>query len=170
MGKKIATLITNLFEDVEFTEPAEAFKEAGHQVITIDKHAGNEVTGKKGATVKIDKAIDEVNSADFDALLIPGGFSPDLLREDDRFGQFAKEFIQKDKPVFAICHGPQVLIDTDLLKGVDITGFKSIRNDLKNAGANYKDEEVVVSNNIVTSRFPDDIPAFNREALKLLEK
>jgi protease I len=105
---------------------------------------------------------------DFDALLIPGGFSPDLLREDDRFGEFAKAFIQEGKPVFAICHGPQALIDTDLLKGVDITGFKSIRNDLKNAGANYKDEEVVVSNNIVTSSFPDDIPAFNRESIKLL--
>lgn len=85
------------------------------------------------------------------------------------FGEFAKAFIQEGKPVFAICHGPQVLIDTDLLKGVDITGFKSIRNDLKNAGANYKDE-VVVSKNIVTSRFPNDIPAFNRESLKLLAK
>lgn len=168
MSKKIATLVTDLFEDVEFTEPAQAFKDAGHQVITIDIQAGKDITGKKGETVKIDKGIGEVNHQDFDALLIPGGFSPDLLREDDRFGEFAKAFIQEGKPVFAICHGPQVLIDTDLLKDVDITGFKSIRNDLKNAGANYKDEEVVVSNNIVTSRFPDDIPAFNRESLKLL--
>lgn len=170
MSKKIATLITNLFEDVEYTEPAQAFKEAGHEVITIDKQSGNQVTGKKGTTVKIDKSIDEVHPADFDALLIPGGFSPDLLREDDRFGEFAKAFIQDGKPVFAICHGPQVLIDTDLLKGVDITGYKSIRNDLKNAGANFKEEEVVISKNIVTSREPKDIPAFNRESLKLLAK
>jgi protease I len=170
MSKKIATLITNLFEDVEYTEPVQAFKEAGHEVITIDKQSGNEVTGKKGTTVKIDKSIDEVHPADFDALLIPGGFSPDLLREDDRFGEFAKAFIQDEKPVFAICHGPQVLIDTDLLIGIDITGYKSIRNDLKNAGANYKDEEVVISKNIVTSREPKDIPAFNRESLKLLAK
>ncbi|AYE53362.1 type 1 glutamine amidotransferase (plasmid) [Priestia megaterium NCT-2] len=170
MSKKIATLITNLFEDVEYTEPAQAFKEAGHEIITIDKQSGNEVTGKKGTIVKIDKSIDEVHPADFDALLIPGGFSPDLLREDDRFGEFAKVFIQDEKPVFAICHGPQVLIDTDLLKGVDITGYKSIRNDLKNAGANYKDEEVVINKNIVTSREPKDIPAFNRESLKLLAK
>lgn len=170
MSKKIATLITNLFEDVEYTEPVQAFKEAGHEVITIDKQSGNQVTGKKGTTVKIDKSIDEVHPADFDALLIPGGFSPDLLREDDRFGEFAKVFIQDGKPVFAICHGPQVLIDTDLLKGVDITGYKSIRNDLKNAGANFKDEEVVISKNIVTSREPKDIPAFNRESLKLLAK
>jgi protease I len=170
MSKKIATLITNLFEDVEYTKPAQAFKKAGHVVITIDKQAGNEVTGKKGTRVKIDKAIHEVSPSDFDALLIPGGFSPDLLREDDHFGEFAKAFIQEGKPVFAICHGPQVLIDTGLLKGVDVTGYKSIRNDLKNAGANFKDEEVVVSNNIVTSRQPDDIPAFNRESLKLLAK
>lgn len=137
-------------------------------MITIDIQAGKDITGKKGEVVKIDKGIGEVNPQDFDALLIPGGLPPDLLREDDRFGEFAKAFIQEGKRVFAICHGPQVLIDTDLLKGVDIKGFKSIRNDLKNAGANYKDEEVVVSNNIVTSRFPDDIPDFNRESLKLL--
>ncbi|MBB6451585.1 protease I [Salirhabdus euzebyi] len=168
MSKKIATLVTDLFEDVEFTEPAEAFRDAGHEVITIEKEAGKTVTGKKGETITIDKGISEVNPADFDALLIPGGFSPDLLRVDDRFGQFAKTFIQEGKPVFAICHGPQVLIDTDLLKGVDMTGFKSIRVDLRNAGANYKDEEVVVSQNIVTSREPKDIPAFNLESLKLL--
>ncbi|WP_404441933.1 type 1 glutamine amidotransferase [Sutcliffiella horikoshii] len=170
MSKKIATLITNLFEDVEYTEPAQAFKEAGHEIITIDKQSGNQVTGKNSATVNIDKSIDEVHPSDFDALFIPGGFSPDLLRDDDRFGEFAKAFIQDGKPVFAICHGPQVLIDKALLKGVDITGYKSIRNDLKNAGANYKDEEVVISNNIVTSREPKDIPAFNRESLKLLAR
>ncbi|WP_047154344.1 type 1 glutamine amidotransferase domain-containing protein [Aneurinibacillus tyrosinisolvens] len=170
MSKKIAAIVTDLFEDVEYTEPAKAFKEAGHKVITIDKQAGKQVTGKKGETITIDKGIGEVNPADFDALLIPGGFSPDLLRADDRFGEFAKAFVQEGKPVFAICHGPQVLIDTDLLKGVDMTGYKSIRNDLKNAGVNYKDEEVVVSKNIVTSRTPDDIPAFNRESLKLLAK
>ena len=170
MSKKIATLITNLFEDVEYTEPAQAFKEAGHEIITIDKQSGNQVTGKNGTTVNIDRSMDEVHPSDFDALLIPGGFSPDLLRDDDRFGECAKAFIQDGIPGFASCHGPQVLIDTALLEGVDITGYKSIRNDLKNAGANYKDEEVVISNNIVTSREPKDIPAFNRESLKLLAR
>lgn len=168
MSKKIATVITDLFEDVEFTEPAKAFKDAGHEVVTIELEAGKEITGKHGEKVTIDHAIGDVNPADFDALLIPGGFSPDLLRADDRFGEFAKAFVQESKPVFAICHGPQVLIDTDLLKGVDITGYRSVRKDLINAGANYKDEEVVISSNIVTSRTPDDIPAFNRESLKLL--
>lgn len=168
MSKKIATIITDLFEEVEFTEPAKAFEDAGHEVITIELNAGKVIAGKHGEELTIDKSIDEVNHADFDALLIPGGFSPDLLRADDRFGEFAKAFVLDKKPVFAICHGPQVLIDTDLLKGVDITGYRSIRKDLINAGANYKDEEVVISHNIVSSRTPDDLPAFNRESLKLL--
>ncbi|AIQ14259.1 type 1 glutamine amidotransferase domain-containing protein [Paenibacillus durus] len=168
MGKKIAVIVTDLFEDVELTSPQEAFEAAGHEVVPIEWEAGKEVTGKHGAKVAIARPIGEANAADFDALLIPGGFSPDLLRADDRFGQFAKAFVQEEKPVFAICHGPQVLIDTELLKGIDITGYRSIRNDLKNAGANYKDEEVVVSRSIVTSRTPDDLPAFNRESLNLL--
>ncbi|WP_424767502.1 type 1 glutamine amidotransferase domain-containing protein [Paenibacillus sp. sgz302251] len=168
MGKKVAAVITDLFEDVEFTDPAQALEAAGHKVVTIGPEAGKEITGKHGEKLTLNKGIGDVNPSDFDALLIPGGFSPDLLREDDRYGEFAKAFVQEGKPVFAICHGPQVLIDTHLLKGVDMTGFRSIRNDLKNAGANYKDEEVVVSHNIVTSRTPDDLPAFNRESLKLL--
>ncbi|AQS45125.1 MULTISPECIES: type 1 glutamine amidotransferase domain-containing protein [Bacillus] len=169
MSKKIAVLMTDQFEDIEYTSPAEAFKEAGHSVVTIDLEAGKEVTGKHGEKVKIDQAISDADPKEFDALLIPGGFSPDLLRGDDRPGEFTKAFVENQKPVFAICHGPQLLIDTDLLKGKDITGFRSIRKDLINAGANYKDEEVVVSHNIVTSRTPDDLEAFNRESLNLLK-
>ncbi|GJJ26837.1 type 1 glutamine amidotransferase domain-containing protein [Bacillus velezensis] len=169
MSKKIAVLMTDQFEDIEYTSPAEAFKEAGHSVVTIDLEAGKEVTGKHGEKVKIDQATSDADPKEFDALLIPGGFSPDLLRGDDRPGEFTKSFVENQKPVFAICHGPQLLIDTDLLKGKDITGFRSIRKDLINAGANYKDEEVVVSHNIVTSRTPDDLEAFNRESLNLLK-
>ncbi|WP_368222827.1 type 1 glutamine amidotransferase domain-containing protein [Bacillus velezensis] len=169
MSKKIAVLMTDQFEDIEYTSPAEAFKEAGHSVVTIDLEAGKEVTGKHGEKVKIDQAISDADAKEFDALLIPGGFSPDLLRGDDRPGKFTKAFVENQKPVFAICHGPQLLIDTDLLKGKDITGFRSIRKDLINAGAHYKDEEVVVSHNIVTSRTPDDLEAFNRESLNLLK-
>ncbi|MBU5239625.1 type 1 glutamine amidotransferase domain-containing protein [Bacillus velezensis] len=169
MSKKIAVLMTDQFEDIEYTSPAEAFKEAGHIVVTIDLEAGKEVTGKHGEKVKIDQAISDADAKEFDALLIPGGFSPDLLRGDDRPGEFTKAFVENQKPVFAICHGPQLLIDTDLLKGKDITGFRSIRKDLINAGAHYKDEEVVVRHNIVTSRTPDDLEAFNRESLNLLK-
>ncbi|SES91575.1 protease I [Oceanobacillus limi] len=168
MGKKVAVLVTNMVEEIELTDPAKNYKEAGHSVELIEQEAGKEITGKNGDTFTIDKGIGEVSADDYDALLVPGGFSPDLLRIDDRNADFARAFIEAKKPVFAICHGPQFLIDTDLLKGVNVTSFKSVRKDLINAGANVKDEEVVVDQNIVTSRTPDDLPAFNREALKLL--
>ncbi|QTD39631.1 type 1 glutamine amidotransferase domain-containing protein [Sporosarcina sp. Te-1] len=169
---KIATVLTNLFEDSEYTEPASAYNEAGHDVVTIEKEAGKEVKGKQGqSTVTIDKGIDDVNPDDFDALFIPGGFSPDQLRADDRFVQFAKRFMDEKKPVFAICHGPQLLITAKALEGRDATGYKSIRVDMEYAGANYADKEVVVcQNQLVTSRTPDDIPAFIRESTKLLGK
>jgi len=171
MSKKIATVITDLFEDVEYTEPAKAFKEAGHDVVTIEKEKGKNVTGKNNqATVTIDYGIDDVNPADYDALFIPGGFSPDQLRADDRFVTFAKYFMDEMKPVFAICHGPQLLITAKTLEGRDATGWKSIQVDLENAGANLHDQEVFVcQNQLVTSRQPDDIPAFNRESLNLLK-
>ncbi|MBO0993448.1 type 1 glutamine amidotransferase domain-containing protein [Bacillus sp. SD088] len=170
MGKKIATVITNMFEDSEYTKPADAFKEAGHEVITIEKEAGKTVDGKnKQAKVTIDKGIDEVNPDDFDALFIPGGFSPDQLRADERFVTFAKAFMDDKKPVFAICHGPQLLITAKSLDGRGATGYVSIKVDLENAGVHFQDKEVVVcSDQLVTSRTPDDIPAFVRESLKLL--
>ena len=169
---KIATLITNLFEDSEYAEPAKVFKDAGHEVVTIEKEAGKVVTGKNGdVKVTTDRGIDNVKPADFDALFIPGGFSPDQLRADDRFVKFAKTFMDEKKPVFAICHGPQLLITAKALEGRDATGYKSIKIDMENAGAKYADKEVVVcQNQLVTSRTPDDIPAFNRESLKLLKK
>lgn len=168
---KIATVITDLFEDSEYTEPAKAFKEAGHEVITIEKEAGAEIKGKKGEMLKVDKGIDDVKLDDFDALLIPGGFSPDILRADDRFVAFAKSFMDAKKPVFAICHGPQLLITAKTLDGRDATGYKSIQVDMENAGVDFVDKEVVVcQNQLVTSRTPADIPAFNKESLKLLEK
>ncbi|SET47672.1 protease I [Salinibacillus kushneri] len=171
MGKKVAVVLTNLFEDVEYTEPAKALKEAGHELTVIEKEKGTTVTGKQGeAKVEVDASIDEVKPEDFDALLIPGGFSPDLLRADNRFVVFSKHFMDEKKPVFAICHGPQLLITAKALDGRKATGFKSIQVDLENAGVNFVDEEVVVCcNQLVTSRQPDDIPAFNRESLKVLE-
>ncbi|MFJ8089354.1 type 1 glutamine amidotransferase domain-containing protein [Lysinibacillus sp. NPDC095746] len=167
---KIATVITNMFEDAEYTSPKGALEAAGHELITIDTTAGIEVEGKHGEKVKIDKDIDEVNASEFDALFIPGGFSPDILRVDDRVVAFVKEFMDEMKPTFAICHGPQLLITAKTLNGRDATGYKSIRVDLENAGAIFHDEEVFVcQNQLVTSRTPEDLPAFNREIVKLLE-
>ncbi|ARF17005.1 type 1 glutamine amidotransferase domain-containing protein [Sporosarcina ureae] len=169
---KIATVLGDMFEDSEYMKPAAAYKEAGHEVEVIGAEAGTEVTGMKENTkVGIDKAIDDAKSSDYDALFIPGGFSPDILRADDRFVKFVKEFMDAKKPVFAICHGPQLLITAKALEGRDATGYTSIRVDMEYAGAKYADKEVVVcQNQLVTSRTPDDIPAFNRESLKLLEK
>ncbi|EFE97486.1 type 1 glutamine amidotransferase domain-containing protein [Serratia odorifera] len=170
MSKKIAVLITDEFEDAEFTSPADAFRQAGHQVITIEKQAGKTVKGKKGeASVTIDKSIDEVQTADFDALLLPGGHSPDALRADDRFVEFTRQFADSGRPIFAICHGPQLLISADAVRGRKLTTVKPVVVDVKNAGADYYDKEVVVDNDtLVTSRTPEDLPAFNRESLRIL--
>ena len=170
MGKRIACVITDLFEDIEFTSPRDEFVKNGHEVVTIGSEKGEKVTGKQGeTTVMIEEGIDDVDASQFDALFIPGGFSPDVLRADERFVEFAKTFMNEKKPVMAICHGPQLLINAKTLKDRDVTGFTSIKVDLENAGANYRDEEVVVcQNQLVTSRTPKDLPAFNRESLNVL--
>lgn len=170
MGKQIAVLMTNLFEESEFTEPKKALTNAGHNVVVIEKEKGRTLKGKNvDETVVVDASIDDVKPSEFDAMLIPGGFSPDILRADDRFVAFAKEFMDSKKPVFTICHGPQLLITAETLKGRDVTGYKSIHVDIKNAMATLHDKEVVVcQNQLVTSRTPADLDAFNREMLKLL--
>ena len=170
MSRKIAVLITDEFEDSEFTSPAEAYTKAGHEVVTIEMEVGKTVTGKQGkAQVKIDKDIDHVSPAEFDALLLPGGHSPDSLRGDDRFVNFTKEFVASGKPIFAICHGPQLLISANGVRGRKMTCVKAIAIDLKNAGADFYDKEVVVDNDkLVTSRTPEDLPAFNQASLRIL--
>ncbi|HLQ83939.1 MAG TPA: type 1 glutamine amidotransferase domain-containing protein [Pseudogracilibacillus sp.] len=170
MSKHIAVLATDMVEEIELTNPVEAYKEAGHTVDIISDEANKTITGKNGNEIQADKGIEDVKANDYDALLVPGGFSPDILRINPKNSAFAKEFFKADKPVFSICHGPQFLIDTDELKGKELTSFVSVRKDLENAGANVKDAEVIVDGNFVTSRTPDDLPAFNREALKVLEK
>lgn len=167
---KIACLITDMFEDVEYTEPAKAFGDAGNEIVTIEKESNKKVVGKQGdAEVSIGKSVDQVSPQDFDALFLPGGFSPDILRADERFVKFAKHFMDEGKPVFAICHGPQLLITAKSLDGRKATGFKSIAVDMEYAGVDYQDKEVVVcQDQLVTSRNPDDIPAFIDESLKVL--
>lgn len=139
--------------------------------MTIEKQKGNTVEGKQGeTTLTINLGIDDARADDFDALFIPGGFSPDQLRADDRFVAFAKEFMDDKKPVFAICHGPQLLITARSLEGRKATGFKSIHVDMDYAKAHVVDQEVAVcQDQLVTSRQPDDLPAFNREAVALLK-
>jgi len=163
-------IITNMFEDSEYSKPVNAFKKAGHKIIRVGLKEGEVVKGKKkGTPVKIDKAVTDVSVEDFDALLIPGGYSPDKLRANEDAVKFTKEFAESGKPIFSICHGPQLLITADVLKGRRITGWKSIIQDIKNAGAEFIDKEVVVDKNLVSSRHPGDIPAFIRESLKKLK-
>ncbi len=166
---KIAAILTNLFEDVEYTKPADSFKEKGHTVINVGLEKGQTVKGKKKNTpVVIDEAVKDVSVDDFDALLIPGGYSPDQLRVDQNAVDFTKRFVDSGKPVFSICHAPQLLITAQAIKGRKITGYKSVIQDIKNAGAEFIDEEVVVDGNLVSSRNPDDIPAFIEASLKKL--
>lgn len=164
MSKKVAVIMTDMVEEIEFTSPIKAIEEAGYEYEVIAPEAG-EIEGKNGDKLEAHKGIADVNPSDYDAILIPGGFSPDLLRADEegRFGKFAKHFLEESKPTFAICHGPQVLIDTDLLKDRHITSFISVRKDLENAGAIVEDKSVVVCNNLVSSRTPDDLEDFNNE-------
>ncbi len=166
---KIAVLIDNDFEDSEYTRPAEAFREAGHQVVHLGKKQGSVVRGKKEQTpVVIDREVGQADPAEFDALLIPGGYSPDRLRAFPEPVAFVREFVGTARPVFFICHGGQLLITADVLKGRKVTGWRSIARDLINAGADYRDEEVVVDDNFVSSRQPSDLDAFIRESLKQL--
>ncbi|ALM57448.1 MULTISPECIES: type 1 glutamine amidotransferase domain-containing protein [Staphylococcus] len=165
MAKKVAIIVTNEFEDVELTSPQEAIEEAGHETVIIGDTANSEVVGKHGAKATVEVSIADAKPEDYDGLLIPGGFSPDHLRGDSegRYGTFAKYFTKNDVPTFAICHGPQILIDTDDLNGRTLTAVLNVRKDLSNAGAQVVDESVVVDKNIVTSRTPDDLDDFNRE-------
>jgi len=165
----IAVIITDLFEDSEYAQPAKAFKKAGHQLIHVGLKAGATVKGKKDNTpVIIDRAVKDVGVKDFDALLIPGGYSPDKLRVDENAVKFAGDFLKSGKPVFAICHAAQLLITADVLRGRKATGYKSVIQDIKNAGAEFIDSEVVVDDNLVSSRDPGDLPAFISESLKKL--
>jgi protease I len=170
MTKKIAVLITDDFEDSEYVEPAEAFKRHGCELTHIGLEAGRTVKGKKkGTEVKIDRAVSNVRVEEFDALLIPGGYSPDKLRVNEHAVRFARDFVESDKPVFAICHAAQLLITAEALQGRRITGWKSIVQDIKNSGAEYLDQEVVEDGNLVSSRGPQDIPAFIEASLHRLQ-
>lgn len=167
---KVAVIIDDMFEDLEYTKPAEAFRKAGHEVIHIGIKQGREVRGKKqGTVVQIDRAVKDVSIDDFDALLIPGGYAPDRLRAHDEAVAFTKHFMKSGKPVFAICHAPQLLITAQVIKGRKITGWKSIIQDIKNAGALFLDKEVVVDGNLVSSRHPGDLPAFIKASLEKLK-
>jgi protease I len=167
----IAALVGDMFEDVEFAEPVKAFREAGHTVVTVGLRAGATVHGERGKeTAHIDRAVADVGAGDFDALFIPGGFSPDRLRIDEDAVRFVGDFVRSNKPVFAICHAPQLLITARVLAGRQVAGWRSIIQDITNAGATYVDRDVVIDGNLISSRGPKDIPAFIRASLARLSE
>jgi deglycase len=169
-GKKVAILVANGFEQVEMTKPRAALDEAGAETKIVSPKSGK-IQGmnhaEKGDEFEVDLTLDDANPKDFDALLIPGGLlNPDELRQEGKALDFARHFFNAAKPVAVICHGPQVLISADLVRDRTMTSWPAIQVDMRNAGANWVDEEVVVDNGLVSSRKPDDIPAFNRKMIE----
>jgi protease I len=170
---RIACLLGPDFEDSEFKEPYEAFGKAGHEVVIVGLEAGAELEGKKGkVNATVDRSFMEVKPEQFDAMLIPGGNSPDKLRAHDEAVAFVRSFVSTGRPVFAICHGPQLLLTANESGQWNhrMTAWKTVQGDLRKAGADVVDQEVVVDRNLVTSRQPSDIPAFIRESLKVMEQ
>src|SRR3984957_1765372 len=170
-GLKVAILATDGFEQVELTEPRKALDQAGAETRVVSPKAGR-IRGWKftdwGDEVRVDTPLDQAKPEDFDGLLLPGGvMNPDSLRMQPKAVAFAKAFFDAGKPFAAICHGPWTVIEAGAARGRQMTSWPSIKADLRNAGADWVDKEVVVDSNLVTSRKPDDIPAFNREVVKL---
>ena len=169
-GKRIAILATEGVEQSELEKPREALEQAGAKTELISPQEGNINAWDGddfGDAFGVDRALGQAQADDYDALLLPGGvMSPDKLRMEDKAVEFVRAFFAAGKPVAAICHGPQILIDADVVQGRRVTSYQSIRKDLMNAGANWVDQEVVVDNGLVTSRKPDDIPAFNAKMIE----
>ena len=169
-NRKVAILTEEGFEQVELTSPQEALKNAGAIVHVISPKSGKIKAWDKdhwGIEVEVDKNLSDVSADDYDALVLPGGvLNPDKLRQNVEAVAFVSSFLEEGKPVAAICHGPQMLIETDLIRGRRLTSFPSLQTDLRNAGAEWVDEEVVVDNGLVTSRTPADLDAFNKKAIE----
>ncbi|MEZ6053594.1 MAG: type 1 glutamine amidotransferase domain-containing protein [Planctomycetaceae bacterium] len=166
----IAILATNGVEQVELTKPWEALQEAGATVHLISLKAG-EIQGvhhdKKGDKFPVDKTVDEVSASSYDGLVLPGGvFNPDALRVNERAVDFVGDFFKQSKPVAAICHGPWMLVEADVVRGRRVTSWPSVKTDLVNAGAEWVDEECVCDEGLLTSRNPDDLPAFCSKAVE----
>jgi protease I len=173
-GKRIAILATDMFEQIELVEPRKALEDVGAEVELVSLEEG-EIQGfnhyDKADTFPVDKAVADASADDYDALLLPGGVgNPDTLRTDENAVGFVRSFVDAGKPVAAICHAPWLLVEADVVRGRKLTSFWSIKTDVRNAGGNWVDEEVVLDGGVVTSRSPDDIPAFNKQVIEEFAK
>ena len=169
-GKKIAFLASDMFEQVELTEPWKALEQAGAELELVSLEEG-EIQGfnhyDKAGTFKVDKTVEEASASDYDGLVLPGGVgNPDNLRQDENAVKFVTDFFEQGKPVGAICHAPWTLVEAGVVRGRTLTSFPSVQTDIRNAGGNWVDEEVHVDNGLVTSRKPDDISAFNKKLIE----
>jgi protease I len=166
--KKVLLFVHNGFEDRELMIPYYRFQEAGYKVDVVGSKADTTYNGEYGLTIKSDFAPEDINIDDYEAIIIPGGRAPDRMRINKGLVRLAREASEKGKVIAAICHGPQLLIEADVVRGRKATCYVSVSTDLKNAGGVYLDKSVVVDGNLVTSRFPADLPDFCRETLRVL--
>jgi len=169
-GKKVALLAENSYQEMELWAPYYRLKEEGADVKVVGAGGAKSYTSKHGYPVNVDVQAEDVSAKDFDGVVIPGGYAPDMMRRSKAMVQLVKDAFSAGKPVAAICHAGWMLCSAGVLKGKTATCFHSIKDDVINAGARYVDEEVVVDGNLITSRFPADLPAFCREIVKALEK
>jgi len=173
-GKKVAFLATDMVEQVELAEPWKAVEQAGADIALVSLEEGQIQAFNhydKADKFPVDRTVEGASADDYDALVLPGGVgNPDTLRMDDNAVRFVREFFDAGKPVAAICHAPWMLVEADVARGRTLTSYWSIKTDVKNAGGNWVDEEVVLDGNLVTSRSPKDIPAFNKTLLEQFAK
>ena len=169
-GKRIAILVADGFEQEELLKPREALEDAGAETEVVspcEKKVKGHKHHRRGRSVKVEVPLDRARTEDYDGLLLPGGVhNPDTLRMNTQAVEFVKSFFEAGKPVAAICHGPWTLVEANVVRGRRVTSYPSIKTDLRNAGADWVDQEVVVDNGLVTSRRPDDIPAFNAKMIE----
>jgi len=168
---RIAFVLGEDFEDSEFRKPYDALREAGHQVEVLGTKGATKVKGKRGKEeVTLDGSVTDRDPMSYDALVIPGGYSPDHLRMDPAMVRFVGAFARADKLIAAVCHGPQLLIEADAVEDRTMTSWPSVHTDLVNAGARWVDKEVVIDGHLITSRKPDDLPAFSKAIIDQLAK
>ena len=168
-GKKVIILVEELFNVFEFWYPYYRLKEEGAEVTVVGSGSGEVYTGKPGTQAKVDASADQVAAENFDGIIIPGGYAPDMMRRYPSMVKLVKDFFNADKPVAAICHAGWMLVSAGILSGKKVTSFFAIKDDLINAGAQWVDQEVVLDGNLVTSRRPDDLPAFMKTVIRLLQ-
>lgn len=167
---RVAILVEDFYQDLEVWYPLLRLREEGVEVVTVEPNGRKEYKGKNGYPITVDQKIDDVRAADFDGVVIPGGWAPDKLRLSQKVLQFVKEIHEKGKIIACICHGGWVLASAGICKAKTVTAYIAIKDDLVNAGATFVDREVVRDGNWITSRKPDDLPAFMKETIKALKE